>query len=46
MKDKLRRYAWKVLAVLGVGLVSALVAREKRVLRKIRVDLADLPRKK
>jgi hypothetical protein len=35
----------KILAVLGLGLVSALVAREKKLLRQLRVDLMDLPRK-
>lgn len=45
MKRKRSRLVVKILAVLGLGLVSALVAREKKLLRQLRVDLMDLPRK-
>lgn len=45
MKRKRTRFVVKILAVLGLGVVSALVAREKKLLRQLRVDLIDLPHK-
>lgn len=45
MSGKKRKILWKVLALCGLGIVSALVARERRIMRKLRMDLADLPRK-
>ncbi len=45
MSGKKRKILWKLLALFGVGIVSALVARERRIMYKLRADLADLPRK-
>lgn len=42
---KRKRVLIKILAVCGLGLVSAIIARERKLLRQLRVDLVDLPHK-